>query len=151
MRKEVKLIISVVVCLLAGAVGSLFTTPAIPVWYASLAKPVFNPPSWLFGPVWTLLFIMMGIAFYLVWRKEEGGAMKAFMAQLVLNVIWSVIFFGFRNPSWALVEIIVLWVMILVTMMKFFKVDRKAGYLLVPYLLWVSFATILNVAIVVLN
>ena len=153
MRKEVKLIVSVVVCLLAGAVGSLFTSSSVSTWYATLAKPSFNPPSWLFGPVWTVLYILMGIALYLAWtkRKEANGEIAVFTAQLALNMLWSALFFGLRNPSWALIEIIILWVMILVTMMKFYAIEKKAGYLLVPYLLWVSFATVLNVAIVILN
>jgi len=152
-RKEVKLIVSVVVCLLAGAVGSLFTSSSVSTWYATLAKPSFNPPSWLFGPVWTVLYILMGIALYLAWtkRKEANGEIAVFTAQLALNMLWSALFFGLRNPSWALIEIIILWVMILVTMMKFYAIEKKAGYLLVPYLLWVSFATVLNVAIVILN
>lgn len=131
----------------------MFTSSSVSTWYATLAKPSFNPPSWLFGPVWTVLYILMGIALYLAWtkRKEANGEIAVFTAQLALNMLWSALFFGLRNPSWALIEIIILWVMILVTMMKFYAIEKKAGYLLVPYLLWVSFATVLNVAIVILN
>jgi tryptophan-rich sensory protein len=147
---------SILACLSAGAVGSFFTGPAIPTWYASLTKPSFNPPNWVFGPVWTLLYILMGIAAYLVWRRGFGDpqariALVFFLVQLVLNAAWSALFFGLQSPPAALAEIIVLWVAILVTTVLFWRVTPLSGVLLLPYLGWVSFASILNAAIVRLN
>lgn len=151
-----KLAAAIIVSLAAGWVGSIFTMPAIPGWYASLAKPFFNPPAWVFGPVWTLLYILMGIALFLVWSQPQRGrkfqaAMAAFFCQLALNALWSLIFFGARNPGAALLEIIVLWLAIVWTFIQFKKIERRAAWLLVPYLAWVSFASILNGAIYFLN
>jgi tryptophan-rich sensory protein len=151
-----KFIISLLVCLAAGFLGSIFTTPSIPTWYASLAKPSFNPPNWLFAPVWTILFILMGISAFLVWQKglKKKGVKKAlgfFLAQLIFNVLWSFLFFKFHSPFLALLDIIFLWFLILLTIFKFFKINNTAGLLLIPYLLWVSFASILNYAIYRLN
>ncbi|MBN1156445.1 tryptophan-rich sensory protein [Candidatus Woesearchaeota archaeon] len=161
MKKGYKLLISVVVCLLAGAIGSLFTAASVSTWYITLVKPSFNPPSWVFGPVWTALYIMMGIALYLVWAKAgaKGAvkgkgmkeAMKLFFTQLWLNILWSLLFFGLRNPLFALIGIVLLWLMILWTIISFYKIEKKAAYLLIPYILWVSFAAVLNFAIVLLN
>ncbi len=151
-----KLAISVLICLLAGFLGSIFTTPSIPTWYASLAKPSFNPPNWLFAPVWTMLFILMGISAFLVWQKglKKKGVKKAlgfFLAQLIFNVLWSFFFFKFHSPFLALLDIIILWFLILLTIFKFFKINNTAGLLLIPYLLWVSFASILNYFVYKLN
>lgn len=152
----IKLAISIIVCELAGAVGSIFTAPKISGWYSALNKPPFNPPSWLFGPVWTALFFLMGIAFYFV-REKFGsdkrvkGALIIFGVQLALNVFWSVLFFGLQNPFYAFVEIIVLWLAILASIIAFKKIDKKAAYLMLPYILWVSFALVLNFAIWRLN
>jgi len=148
-----KLIISVLICLLAGFIGSIFTTPAITTWYAALQRPSFAPPNWVFFPVWTSLFIMMGISLFLVWQKKEKKviALYIFAAQLVLNVLWSVVFFGLRSPLLGLIEIIILWIAILATILSFMKISRTAGYLLIPYILWVSFAAILNFSIWRLN
>jgi len=148
-----KLIISVLICLLAGFIGSIFTTPAITTWYAALQRPSFAPPNWVFFPVWTSLFIMMGISLFLVWQKKEKNvnALYIFAAQLVLNVLWSVVFFGLRSPLLGLIEIIILWIAILATILSFMKISRTAGYLLIPYILWVSFAAILNFSIWRLN
>ncbi|OHB24989.1 MAG: TspO protein [Parcubacteria group bacterium RIFOXYD2_FULL_52_8] len=157
MNTTFKLIITIGASLAAGAVGSLFTTPAIQSgWYAELVKPVMNPPAWVFGPVWTLLFVLMGIAAFLVWKKgferrEVKIALVIFDVQLLLNVLWSVIFFGLRNPGGALVEIVFLWLAILATIIVFAKISRPAAWLLVPYILWVSFAVYLNYAIWTLN
>lgn len=156
MKDSSKLIISIVGCELVGIVGIPFTLSAIPVWYAYLTKPFFSPPSWIFGPVWTLLYFLMGVSFYLIWRqgwkkKKIKTAGLIFLAQLGLNLLWSPIFFGLRSPLLGLITIAALWVLIIITMQKFLPLSKLAYYLLVPYLLWVSFATILNTAILILN
>ena len=155
MKDLSKLIISVVGCELVGILGTPFTISAIPAWYATLNKPVFAPPNWIFGPVWTLLYFLMGISFYLIWKqgwkKKIRAAGMFFLAQLGLNFIWSPIFFGLRAPLLGLIVIVTMWVLIVMTMKRFYPLSRLAFYLLVPYLLWVSFATLLNAAIVVLN
>lgn len=124
-------------------------------WYAGLAKPAWNPPNWLFGPVWTVLYILMAVAAWLVWRRQglAGAALPllVFVVQLVLNAMWSWLFFGLQRPGVALAEILVLWVAILVTILLFFRVRSVAGILLIPYLLWVSFAAVLNFTIWRLN
>ena len=140
--------------LLIGFLGSVFTTPAIPSWYASLNKPFFNPPSWLFAPVWTLLYLMMGYAAYLIFQSEskmKSRALKYFWLQLAANFFWSYIFFGLRNPLLAFLDIILLWILIYKTKLEFSKISKTAGSLLIPYLLWVSFAAILNLSIILLN
>ncbi|MCX9084481.1 MAG: tryptophan-rich sensory protein [Candidatus Methanoperedens sp.] len=151
-----KLIISIFICLFAGFIGSFFTTPAIPTWYAALQKPSFAPPNWVFFPVWTALFIMMGISLFLVWQKgcedkKVKTAIIIFAGQLVLNALWSFAFFGLRSPLLGLVEIVILWVAILATIMSFMKISRTAAYLLIPYILWVSFAAMVNFSIWRLN
>lgn len=156
MRNLPKLIISIVGCELVGIIGSVFTIPAIPIWYATLNKPPFAPPNWIFGPVWTLLYFLMGVSFYLIWQQDWGKkkvrvARNYFLAQLVLNFIWSPIFFGLRSPLSGLVIIVAMWILIVMTIKKFYPLSKWAAYLLVPYLLWVSFATLLNAFIVVLN
>lgn len=156
MKNLLKLIISVVGCELVGILGSIFTVSAIPIWYATLNKPPFAPPNWIFGPVWTTLYFLMGVSFYLIWKqnrkkKKVRAAGNYFLAQLGLNFIWSPIFFGLRSPFMALLVIIAMWTLIVITMKKFYPLSKLAFYLLVPYLLWVSFAAILNGAIVVLN
>jgi len=154
MLKWLSLLTFVGVSLLAGFIGSLATTPAIPTWYQSLSKPVFNPPNWLFAPVWTLLFILMGIAAWLVFtkgNKQKAQALKLFFIQLLFNTLWSILFFGFKSPALAFGEIIILWILIYQTKKAFLKQDKLAGWLLLPYLAWVSFAFILNFSIVMLN
>jgi len=156
MNRTAKLITSILICLFAGLVGSVFTMPAIPTWYAGLNKPSFSPPNWLFGPVWTTLYVLMGISFFLVWEKlkknpKAKSALDIFVLQLVLNCLWSVIFFGLKAPLLALIEIILLWLVILITIINFFKISKTAGWLLVPYLAWVSFASFLNWTIWRLN
>ena len=156
MNKFFKLAIAVVVAEAAGIIGAVFTTPAIPVWYATLVKPAFNPPAWVFGPVWTILYTLMGIAAYLIWqegwqKKQVKDALRTFGEQLLLNSLWSILFFGLKNPLLAFMEILLLWILIIATIMKFYRLNKWAAYLLLPYLLWVSFASMLNAAIVVLN
>ncbi len=161
MSKPVKLIASILLAELAGIIGSIFTTPSIPNWYAGLVKSPLNPPGWVFGPVWTTLFALMGIAFFLVWssyasadeakRKKIKVAMIIFGVQLVLNTLWSIIFFGLHSPGGALVEIVFLWIAIFATIISFSKVRKAAAWLLVPYILWVSFAIFLNYSIWRLN
>ncbi len=156
MKDFSKLIVSVIGCELVGFLGTPFTISAIPTWYVTLNKPFFAPPNWIFGPVWTLLYFLMGVAFYLIWKQgwQKKKAQKAsmfFLAQLALNFIWSPIFFGLRAPLPGLIVIMAMWTLIVVTMKKFYPLSRWAFYLLIPYLLWVSFATLLNAAIVQLN
>lgn len=151
-----KLIISIVISELAGIIGTVFTVSAIPTWYTTLTKPIINPPAWVFGPVWATLYFLMGIAAFLVWRKgleqkEVRVALSVFSVQLVLNALWSIVFFGLQSPAWALVNIVTLWFAIVWTMYVFYKVSRPAVYLLVPYIFWVSFALYLNYAIWTLN
>ncbi|MBI4086677.1 tryptophan-rich sensory protein [Candidatus Kaiserbacteria bacterium] len=155
-----KLIIAIAVCELAGVIGSVFTTPSIAGWYAGIVKPALNPPAWVFGPVWVTLYALMGIAAFLVWkrgleRRDVRIALSIFLGQLVLNTLWSIIFFGLHSPGGALIEIVLLWLAILATIIAFAKISPPAGgpaaWLLVPYMLWVSFAAYLNYAIWVLN
>jgi translocator protein len=142
----------IILCLLAGIIGALFTTTGPNSWYSQLNKPSFNPPNWIFGPVWTILYIMMGIALYLAIRKKVSKkAIIFFIAQLVLNTLWTIIFFGMHNLLIALIEIMILWIFILLTIIEFHKKSRAAAYLMIPYILWVSFATLLNIAICILN
>lgn len=151
----IKLIASIVICQLAGIIGAFFTTPSISGWYADLNKPFFNPPSWLFGPVWTLLYLLMGVSLYLVWsQKNQAGkklALTIFAIQLGLNSLWSIVFFGLQLPWVAFLEILVLLFFIVLTIVKFFPISKKSAYFLIPYLLWVSFASILNLYIARLN
>jgi len=151
-----RLIISLALPQLAGLAGSLFTTPAIPAWYAGLEKPSFNPPNWIFAPVWTLLFLLMGISLYFIWgrgleNKKSKIAVLIFAVQLALNALWSIVFFGFHNLGAAFVAIIFLWFAIFVNIVAFAKISKQAAYLLLPYILWVSFAAILNFSILTLN
>jgi len=155
-RDIIKLVVSIVACQCAGAIGSVFTTPSIPTWYAALEKPAFTPPNWLFAPAWITLYVLMGVAAFLIWRKgfaHEGVkcALIVFLVQLVLNALWSVVFFGLQSPLYGMVVIIALWIAILLTIIKFWRLSTAAGALLLPYILWVSFAATLNVSIWVLN
>ena len=135
----------------AGVIGSIFTSSSISTWYATLQKPELTPPGWIFGPVWITLYFLMGIAAYLVWKRNNKKALIIFGVQLILNSLWSIIFFGLQNPGLALLEIIILWIAILWTMIAFWKIDRRAGVLFVPYIAWVSFAAYLNYSIWTLN
>jgi tryptophan-rich sensory protein len=150
-----KLIASVILCQLAGFLGALFTTPTIPTWYATLRKPFFTPPNWIFSPVWISLFILMGISLFFVWQRTDHPKFKIafifFFVQLILNVFWSAAFFGLRSPLLGLIDIVLLWIAILLTTQHFLKVSRMAGFLLFPYLLWVGFAALLNFSLWILN
>jgi tryptophan-rich sensory protein len=156
LREVLRLVVSVVVCQLAGGLGAIFTTPAIPTWYASLEKPAFQPPNWLFFPVWTTLYTLMGIAAFLVWRKGLGQrqvrvALGIFAIQLVLNTAWTIIFFGLYSLFGAVIAIVFLWIAILINIVTFWRISKVAGALLIPYILWVSFAGILNYSVWMLN
>lgn len=179
MKNIFKFVISIAVCELAGIIGSIYTMPAISTWYASLDKASFNPPSWVFGPVWTMLFFLMGISLFLVWRKRwsvsiseqeagqktwnpissklwigswrEENVIIVFALQLVLNILWSVIFFGLKMPGLAFFELIMLWFAIEYMVINFYRISKVAGLLQIPYLLWVSFAGILNFFVWILN
>ncbi len=151
----IKLITAVGLTVVLGAVGGLVTSAEIPTWYAGLTKPSFNPPNWLFGPVWTTLYILMGISCFLIWKQPASSgrnrALVLFIIQFALNFCWSFIFFGMHETGWALAEMIVLWVMILLTIFSFAQYSKIAAWLLVPYISWVSFAMLLNGAIWRLN
>jgi translocator protein len=156
MKNALTLVVFIVICELAGILGSIFTMPSIPGWYAGLTKPAFNPPSWLFGPVWTLLYALMGLAAWLVYEKgakrpDVKKALSVFAAQLILNALWSIVFFGAHMILGAVVVIILLWALILLTILLFWRISKPAAWLLVPYILWVSFASVLNVSLYVLN
>jgi tryptophan-rich sensory protein len=164
LREITQLIGAIFICQLAGVIGSVFTTPSITnysstsdlSWYAQLIKPSLNPPAWIFGPVWVTLFTLMGVALFLVWRtglqrQDVRRALALFVGQLLLNISWSIIFFGLRNPGAAFAEIIILWFVILATIIAFIKISKPAAWLLVPYIVWVSFAGYLNGAIWALN
>jgi tryptophan-rich sensory protein len=175
MKKLYKFIISIVTCEMAGLIGAIFTTPKINTWYATLNKPLFTPPGYFIGLVWNILFFLMGIALYLVWSKKwaievqpegqkrkswnrfseklwfgswrEENTMAIFFLQLFLNILWSVIFFGWQSPGLAFFELIMLWFAILYTIVNFYRISKNAAYLLIPYILWVSFAGFLNFTI----
>jgi translocator protein len=151
-----KLFISLLIPLLVGAVAGYFTSKGVSTWYVTLNKPSFNPPNWLFGPVWTTLYVLMGVGLYLVWKKPDDTigrniAITIFFIHLVFNFFWSFIFFAWQKPNFAFVEIVMLWLSIVATIYFFYKVDRTAALIQIPYLCWVSFATVLNFAIWQLN
>ena len=155
-KRAVRALVFVVLVELVGVIGSIFTSPAIPTWYATLNKPSFNPPNWIFAPVWTLLYLSMGISAFLIWekginKKEVRIALLIFGSQLILNVLWSYLFFGLKSPSLAFVGIIVLWLAITATIYAFYKISKPAGLILIPYILWVTFAAFLNFSILILN
>lgn len=150
------LVLALSITFFAGAIGSLATAPSIPGWYAHLNKPSFNPPNWVFGPVWTTLYILMGVAFYLIKiaKAKKAQILEAsqfYISQLIFNAIWSIIFFGLHAPAMAFGAIVALWLLILFTMLRFFAIRKTAAYLLVPYILWVSFAAVLNFSLAILN
>jgi tryptophan-rich sensory protein len=137
-----------------GITGALFTSPNIPGWYATINNPFFTPPSWLFGPAWTVLYFLMGISVFLLIQsksKNKINAIKLFWMQLGVNFLWSILFFGLRNPLLGLLDIGVLIVLIVLLIKASYKVNKSAAYLLIPYLAWVSFATLLNLFVVILN
>lgn len=151
-----KLIIAIAIPLLVGGISGFFTASSVGGWYQTINKPSWNPPNWIFGPVWTTLYVMMGIALFLVWKQQGSSSQKntaiiLFAVQLAFNFCWSLIFFKWHQPGWALAEIIVMWLLILLTIFAFAKVNTVAAWLLVPYISWVSFATLLNYTIWKLN
>lgn len=156
-HKLYTLLISIGAPLATGAIGSAITAPHITGWYATLAKPVFSPPNWVFGPVWTALYILMGLALFIVWtaphskKYNKSKALQAFWVQLAMNLLWSIVFFGLQSAWLGVIAIAGLLISILLTVQLFEPISKKAAYLLAPYVLWVSFATVLNVAVAVLN
>lgn len=156
MEKIIKIVLVTLVCVSLGYLSGTVTRESVATWYPTLEKPIFNPPNWIFAPVWTLLYIMMGIAAGLVWTSDSDvkivkKGLGFFLVQFALNIIWSYIFFGLHNPFLALIEIVLLWLLIWETYSVFKKISKTAGYLLIPYLAWVGFATILNAGIWWLN
>lgn len=157
MNKFKRILVVVATCLALGYFSGLVTQSSLETWYPTLVKPSFNPPNWIFAPVWSMLYIMMGIAAGLVWNRVEfeketvKKALVLFAIQLALNALWSILFFGLKNPLLALIEIVLLWLMIYETYLKFSKIDKIASYLMLPYLAWVSFAAVLNASLWWLN
>ncbi|MDD5626166.1 MAG: tryptophan-rich sensory protein [Patescibacteria group bacterium] len=155
-RNVIRFLISLILCQGAGIVGSLFTVPAIKNWYVFLQKPSFSPPNWLFGPAWTILYLLMAISIFLIWKtgladRKTKTVFRLFWIHLFFNAIWSILFFGLESPLLGLFDIIILWVMIGILTFQFFKIKKLAGILFIPYWLWVSFATILNFFVYKLN
>ncbi|MFM7017620.1 TspO/MBR family protein [Flavobacterium sp.] len=157
MQKIIRIAVVLTTCLLVGYFSGMVTRDSITTWYPTLVKPSFNPPNWVFAPVWTILYIMMGVAGGMVWNRLEQDpenvkkAFTFFIIQLALNAAWSVIFFYFHNSFLALIEVILFWLLIFETHIQFKKIDKTAGLLFIPYLAWVSFATVLNASIWWLN
>jgi tryptophan-rich sensory protein len=154
-NKIIKLLGLIVICEGVGFLGTIFTIPAIPTWYAGLQKAAFNPPAWVFGPVWTILYLLMGVSLFLVLEKklkqQKGMLILLFSLQLFLNFLWSVVFFGWHQPTLAFLDIALLWITIALLIVDFWKFSKPAASLLVIYLCWVSFASILNLFVVLLN
>lgn len=151
-----RLLLSIFICESAGIIGSLFTMSAVRTWYLTLNKPFFNPPSWVFGPVWTLLYALMGVSAFLIWKagwkkRAVREALSLFGVQLLINSSWSIVFFRMQSPLFGLFTIFALWLMIISCVLSFYRISKTASYLLIPYLFWVSFALCLNFAIVQLN
>lgn len=147
-----KLITSIIICQLAGLIGAFFTMPAIKDWYQTLKKPFFAPPDWVFTPVWITLFLLMGVSLFFVWKNKSNGESRVvFGTQLILNILWTAFFFGLKSPGLAFIEIIFLWFAILCTIISFYRVSKIASLLLLPYILWVTFAAALNFVIWMIN
>lgn len=155
MNKVWVFIVCVLIPLATGWISSAFTRSSVNTWYAEINKASFNPPGWVFGPAWTILYLLMGISLYLVWITSGSSLWKwgigIFVAQLVLNFLWSIFFFGMHAPLLAFVDIILLWIAILANIILFWQINPTAAYLLIPYILWVSFASVLNLFVVILN
>lgn len=156
MKQMTKFLLSFIIPFGAAIIGSFFTGDASSTWYLELQKVWFTPPGWVFSPVWITLYLLMGLALYLVWK--EGWEIKCvkvgmtlFFIQLVLNALWSILFFGLQLPLYAFIDIILLWIAIIATIVPFYRVSERAAFLMVPYLLWITFAAILNFYIVYLN
>lgn len=155
MPKYLKLISSILICQLAGISGSIFTGDSLG-WYYTLNKPLFRPPNWLFGPVWITLYVLMGISLYFLWKRgftcnNSKYALRIFIFQLLLNAAWSFVFFGERSIIGGLAVILILWVLILLTIFAFYRLNTASAYLLVPYFIWISYASVLNLSIWRLN
>jgi tryptophan-rich sensory protein len=155
LNKFLKLMLCLAIPLLVGSIAGFATTPNIKEWYQYLQKPVFSPPNWIFGPMWTLLYIIMGVGLYLIWESEKNElrtrALKVFFIQLAFNFAWSFIFFEFRLTGVAFFEIILVWISVLAMIITFYPVNKKAALLQIPYILWVTFASALNGAVWYLN
>jgi tryptophan-rich sensory protein len=156
LRNLFALLVALAIPLLVGGIGGFATARAIPTWYQGLEKPAWNPPDWVFGPVWTILYLLMGVAAWLIWRMgwevpRVRIALGVFGLQLLLNLLWSLIFFGWQRPGLALLEITLLWFLVGITTLRFFSLEPRAGFLLVPYWLWTTFAAVLNASIWWLN
>jgi translocator protein len=154
--KWLKLIVALLLPQVAGAIGGFFSAANVPTWYQTLLKPAFTPPGWVFGPVWGMLYLMMGLAFFFVLISEQNKDSRRFVAglfgvHLLLNTLWSILFFGLRNPFLAFIDIIVLWLMITALVFVFWNIKKLAGMLMIPYWLWVSFASVLNYSIWKMN
>jgi tryptophan-rich sensory protein len=156
MTKIIKLTCSVAVCILIGFLGSFSTRGSVTTWYADLSRPSFTPPDWIFGVVWPILYVMMGISAFIIWNKgldkrEVKVALGIFGLQLILNGLWTPIFFGLHLIGFALIEIVMMWAAILLTIISFWKISKSATLLFLPYILWVSFAIVLNASLFILN
>ena len=153
--KSFKLIVSILLPMLVGGVAGIFTVEGTNGWYRTLNAPSFNPPDWIFGPVWTMLYLLMGISLYLIWIEVDSAlkskAIRIFFLQLALNFVWSFLFFYFNNIDLALAEIVLLWITIVWMIIQFMQINKTAAFLNIPYLFWVSFATALNIAFATLN
>jgi tryptophan-rich sensory protein len=155
--KEIpKLVASILIPLIIGFLGSIATMAEIPTWYAALSKPSWAPPNWLFGPVWTTLYVLMGISLYLVWREgldrlDVRFAILIFAVQLLLNLLWSIVFFSYHALFGSFILILILWISILANIIAFYVISKPAGILLVPYIVWVSIASYLNYSVYILN
>jgi len=155
-KKVLKFIISIIICQSAGIFGSLFSFEAFPDWYITLEKPFFAPPNWIFGPVWIILYFLMGVSLYIVWKDELKSKTRnvffvVFAIQLILNALWSLLFFGLKSPLLGLIDILILDVMLVVTIFYAKRVSKYAAMLLIPYMVWIIIASVLNYAIMVLN
>src|SRR6187200_743506 len=155
-KKVLRFIISIIICQSAGIFGSLFTFEAVPDWYITLEKPFFAPANWIFGPVWIILYFLMGVSLYIVWKDELKSKTRnvffvVFGIQLILNALWSLLFFGLRSPLLGLIDILILDVMLVVTIFYAKRVSKYAAMLLIPYMVWIIIASVLNYAIMVLN
>jgi len=151
-----RLILSIIICQMAGVIGSIFTASSVASWYPTIVKPPFTPPGFYIGLIWIVLFALMGVSLFLIWRDSSGdlatrNALYLFIAQLIFNILWSAAFFGMRSSISGLVVIAILWILILITIIKFLPINRTAALLLIPYIIWVSFAAYLNYSIWRLN
>ncbi|MDB5196035.1 MAG: tryptophan-rich sensory protein [Flaviaesturariibacter sp.] len=154
MKNWVKLVLSIAIPQIVAATAAYFTVTGVGTWYKTIQRPAWNPPNWVFGPVWTMLYLMMGIAFFLIWKSSSPYRkvpVLLWATQLVVNFLWSFLFFGKHQIGWAMIDLVVLWLLILLTIFSFARINKTAACLLVPYISWVSFAGILNYTICVLN